>query len=248
MSGKLTGIGTSHRSVLWYGVMHVLCVVLLVCSGCALPTLQEIAPEINATREPSPVFLIPDDQIEVTFPATPEFDHTVTVRGDGRVSFHFLEEMVVAGMTMAQLSETLTAAYQDSGTIAPDDTLSVNLTGLAVRRAVIMGEVRSPGVVDIEGGHLSLIEAIGKAGGPVKASADLSEALLVRWMPRDGEVRTWQFDASYANWVSGTPVLLQAHDVVYIPNSTIDEIGIWVDNYIRRMLPIPIFPTTGLVN
>ena len=248
MRGKLIGIRIRQGSMRWFGLMRAMCVIFFVFSGCTpLPTLQEIAPEINATLEPSPVFLIPDDQIEVAFPSTPEWDHTVTVRADGRASFYFLDEMVVAGMTVERLNEILTVAYHDGGTIAVDHTVTVNLGGLAVRRAILMGEVQNPGTIDIEGGHLSLLEAIGKAGGPLKASADLSEVLLVRWMPREGGVRTWQFDASLSNWVAGTPLLLQAHDVVFVPNTTIDGVNLWVDKYIRQMLPIPIFPTSGII-
>ncbi len=138
---------------------------------------------------------------------------------------------------MAKLHETLREEYGKKGVLDPVE-LTLNLVGIAVRRVIVTGEVGTPGAIDIEGGHLSLLEAIGKAGGHLKESADLSEALLVRWMPTVGKMRTWRFDASLQHWNAGTPVLLQAHDVVFIPNTAIDEINIWVEKYVRQMLPI----------
>jgi hypothetical protein len=35
------------------------------------------------------------------------------------------------------------------------------------------------------------------------------------------------------------PLYLQPYDVVFIPNTPIDEVAIWVDNHIRRMIPVP---------
>lgn len=234
-------IGTRDRMVIRrVAAGLVMCLALLVSSGCAYPTLREIAAEINATLAPPPTFLLPNDQVSVAFPRKPEWNQTVTVRGDGRATFLFLEERVVAGMTMAKLHEELSAEYTKKGVLDPVE-LTINLVNVAVRSAVVMGEVRTPGVVDIEGGHLSLLEAIGRAGGHIKDTADLSEALLVRWMPGEGKVRTWYFDASLEYWGSGTPILLQSHDMVFIPNTTIDEINIWVDKYIRQMIPIPGF-------
>jgi hypothetical protein len=36
-------------------------------------------------------------------------------------------------------------------------------------------------------------------------------------------------------------VFLQARDVVFVPNTAIDDVNIWVDQYIRKMIPIPGF-------
>lgn len=213
--------------------------VAFFSAGCgSYATLADMAAEINATLQPAPLRLIPGDNIEVRFPRQDSWDHTVTVRPDGRASFLFLDEFVVAGMTMDALDRALTKGYSDRGVIVDSD-LTINLTDIAVRNVVVMGEVNSPGEVPIEGGRLSFIEAIGRAGGPIKESALLEEAILLRWVPGEGRQRIWHINAAVDYWQAGTPLMLQAHDVIFVPNTGVDNVGIWVDQYIRRMIPIP---------
>jgi polysaccharide export outer membrane protein len=224
----------------WFRTPAVATLLLTVLgSGCAYPSLAEIAPEINATLAASALFLAADDQIDLKFPKRPEWNHTVIVRGDGRASFLFLDELVVAGKTMTQLDAIIRAAYKAKDVLRDEDIeFSLNLTAVQPRRVVVMGEVGSPGPIEIQNGHLTLIEALGKAGGPDKSTALLEETLLVRWLPQEQRLRTWRFDASVDNWQSGVPVLLQSHDVIFVPNTAIDRVNIWINQYIRQTLPV----------
>ena len=83
--------------------------------------------------------------------------------------------------------------------------------------------------------------AIGKAGSFSTNTAWLSNTLLVRWDPATQTQRHWVIDARPEHWVGREPLLLQSFDVIYIPNTKIDRVGIWVDNFIRRLLPFPFF-------
>jgi len=211
--------------------------------GCgSFPTLQAIAAEVNATLQPAPTLLVPGDTIEVKFPYKPEYDHTVVVREDGRSSFLFLDEIYVGGSSVETLDRVLSKAYRDRPIMDQNKSdLTVNLINPVTRNVVVMGEVGSSGAVPIEGGRLSLLEALGKAGGPDKATALLEELVLIRWMPKEGRQRVWQINAAFKYWQSGTPILLQPHDIIFIPNTRIDRVNTWIDQYIRRMIPIPGF-------
>ncbi len=229
-----------HAQPAWRFLALISVLSLPACSS--FPSIQEIAAEINATLEPSPIVFVPGDTLELKFPFMAELDQVVTVRLDGRVSFLRLDEVHVAGMNIEALDRILTKAYRDRGGLDLEQaTITINLANQVPRNIVIMGEVGSPGVVPIEGGHLSLIEAFGKAGGPDKSTADLTEVVLIRWMSKEGRQRSWTIDARIDYWQSGIPILLQAHDILYVPNKTIDAFNIWVDQYIRRLIPIPGF-------
>jgi hypothetical protein len=40
-------------------------------------------------------------------------------------------------------------------------------------------------------------------------------------------------------------ILLQANDLIFVPNTPIDDVNIWIDQYIRLMIPFPyLIPTT----
>jgi hypothetical protein len=65
----------------------------------------------------------------------------------------------------------------------------------------------------------------------------------VRWDAQSHSQLAWKIDARPKHWGGKqAAVVLQAHDVVYVPNTFIDEVDIWVDNYIRRLIPLPLFP------
>lgn len=214
---------------------------LLTLQSCfGYPTIREAAPGINQTRIKSPQFLIPEDNLDVRIGKRPEWNQTVAVREDGTASFLFFGEMQVAGLTPAQLAQRLTEKFKNRPDLVADPSVTVNITTPAPRHVIVTGEVGAPGPVLIEDNHLSLVEAIGKAGGFDKATARLTEVLLVRWLPHEGKLKSWWLDASVAYWGDGTPILLQTHDLIHIPNTTIDRVNIWVDKWIRQNLPIPL--------
>jgi hypothetical protein len=113
-------------------------------------------------------------------------------------------------------------------------------SGLAVQTVSILGEVAEPGAIELETGRrLTLIEAIARAGGHEKETAYLASTVLVRWDPVHQEQLAWTIDARQRWWGKKKTIFLQPYDLVYVPNTPIDDVGIWVDNWIRRLIPIP---------
>ena len=106
----------------------------------------------------------------------------------------------------------------------------------------VIGEVVSPGAVPMDSRELHFIEAISKAGGPLKKTALLQDVVLVRHV-RNEQRMMWHIDARIEYWGSQVPIVLQRDDIVFVPNTAIDDVNIWVDQYIRLMIPFPyIFP------
>ena len=81
---------------------------------------------------------------------------------------------------------------------------------------------------------------------PPGRSARLAQLLLVRWSASTGRQLSWVMDATEEHWAGSVPLYLQPYDVVFIPNTPIDDVDIWIDNYIRRVIPFPyiIAPTS----
>ncbi|MBL8859727.1 MAG: hypothetical protein JNL28_14570 [Planctomycetes bacterium] len=110
------------------------------------------------------------------------------------------------------------------------------------RSVSVLGEVMEPGAIALEPGRrLTLVEAIARAGGHRTATAHVSSLVLVRWDRTTQQQLAWTIDARPKYWSSAKPIFLQPYDIVYIPNIPIDDLGHWVDNYMRRLIPIP-FP------
>jgi protein involved in polysaccharide export with SLBB domain len=219
---------------------------LTACSGPGGPNLIEVAPEINATRLAGTFVITPGDTIAITFRFDPDFNQELTVLPDGTATLMVIGAKRVGGFTPEQVAQQLRAAYRDSGAIGKPDDLTVSILTTAPRNVTVLGEVNEPGPIALGlDQRLSLVEAIGQAGSFITRTAWLSNVLLVRWDPATQTQRAWLIDARPEFWSGRDPVLLQSFDVVYVPNTRIDRVGIWVDNFIRRLIPFPFFiPTT----
>jgi len=215
---------------------------LSACTSAGTP-IPQLAQEINATRQSGPMRFVPGDRIAVRFASTPTFDQRLDVRPDGRASFLSVGEMAVAGKTAEELMKDLTLAYK--GKLDPVD-LSVNIdtstqaTQLdSPRRIFVLGEVSNPGAFPYNGEEITIPKAIAAAHGFDKKTAALQAMLLVRWLPKENGYHGWKIDANPDYWSSPNQIFLQPGDVLYVPNTTIDKVDIWVDQYIRQVIPFP---------
>ncbi len=215
-----------------------------LASGCASsgPALGSVIPQINATYSWADEQLAPGDELEVHFAEHTTYDHTVVVRVTGTASFLGIGELRVAGSTPVELETQLVEKY--SGTFAAPPRIHVQVRERAARHVVVMGEVTNPGPVVFDG-RMTFQEAVGLAGGPLKETALLKQALLVRWVASESKQRAWMFDARERHWGTAEPLYMQPDDVVFIPNTPIDDVDIWVEQYIRRLLPFPLLVPVG---
>jgi len=214
-----------------------LLLTLGACETSGGPALSRIAPEINATLEPQTVVLGVGDELEVRFPYAPTWNQVVSITTDGSASFMAVGRLIVAGMSLGQLKDTLSESYSH---VFEGHELDVVVKTRAARKVFVMGEVEKPGEFELDPDRrLTLLDAVARAGGPLKASAYLAHLLFVRWNASTGKQNTWTIDAREKHWKGAEPVYLQPYDLIYIPNTPVDKVAIWVDNYIRRMIPFP---------
>lgn len=210
------------------------------CSAVAMP-MPDLAAEINATLQLDPYVVREGDVLEVRFLRKPEWNFSTRVRQDGRGSFTGLDELQVAGKTLAEIDEMLTrryAVFPEKPEITVDYATIAEDTAVNPRGVMVVGEVLNPGPIVLRGERISLVEALARAGGHDKRTANLCNTLLVRWLPDQNRRVAWRLDASVDYWGSPVPVMLQPDDIVFVPNTAIDDVNIWVDQYIRLMLPI----------
>ncbi|HVS17815.1 MAG TPA: polysaccharide biosynthesis/export family protein, partial [Planctomycetota bacterium] len=127
-----------------------------------------MASTINATLEPDTVVLGVGDELALRFPYSETWNQEVVVMTDGSASFIAIGRLIVAGMSIGQLSETLSASYSR---VFEDPKLDVLVTARGARMVYVMGEVREPGEFELAAdGRLTLLDALARAGGPIKST------------------------------------------------------------------------------
>ncbi|HTF90330.1 MAG TPA: hypothetical protein VK843_18080 [Planctomycetota bacterium] len=217
----------------------------LCLGGCktAGPSMNSMIDEINATYEWSPDIVAIGDVLNLRFSESPMWDHSVTVRPDGTATFLGLPIMSVAGMRFDALEARLVQTYSPKFSAPPG--IAVQLAVREKQHVVVMGEVTKPGEVVLDA-RMNFHEALALAGGPLKETAYLENTLLIRWVSAEARQRIWMFDASRDEWKNGAALRLQPDDVLFVPNTSIDVLDTWVDQYIRQLIPVPyLIPTVN---
>ena len=105
--------------------------------------------------------------------------------------------------------------------LKPDDTIFV--PGLQNLRVYVVGAIVRPGAQSLTNGPLTLVQAIGQAGGPLRGQARLDNVRIIRALsPVTGEL----YVIDYQQIINGETydMPLQPDDIVYVPNN---GIGNW---------------------
>jgi protein involved in polysaccharide export with SLBB domain len=228
---------------------------LAVVSACASAgtSMTEITAEVNATLDPVPGRFLPGDTVALRFANDPKFDQAVPVDSNGNASFLLIGSVSVAGKRPDELRDVLEQAYKPKLASPPDLTINLIETSPPdtlrppTRVVYVMGEVHNPGAYPVPGQPFSFIDALARAGGHLKATALLKNVLFVRWLPEKNNWKAWNIDARPDHWGAANQILVQAKDFIYVPNTPIDNVDIWVDQYIRQLIPFPYLIPPGLI-
>ena len=195
--------------------------------GCARPPRAPLPP----APEVASYTLESGDLIEVKVFGASELDQEMTVRPDGRISFSPVGEFDAAGKTLGEVDTALTGALaQDFA--APEVTVFVRK--FVNWNVYVGGEVDKPGIIPLSGPMTSLM-AILHAGGFID-TAQLSNVVVLR-KAEGGGAAVMKVDVREVLKGAQPDLMLAPYDVVFVPRSVISRVDIFVDQYIRRVLP-----------
>jgi protein involved in polysaccharide export with SLBB domain len=182
------------------------------------------------------------DQLDIKFFYNPELNETVTVRPDGRISLQLVPEITAAGLTPAQLTDSLVQSYAKE---LANPGITVLVRSFSSQRVYVDGEVNKPGMVALAG-PLTVMQSIAEAGG-LKDTAKPSQILVIR-KTQDNKPLAITVDIDDArNAAQGSQdILLAPYDIVYVPKSAVANVNQFIDQYIRRNIPIPFGITYGI--
>lgn len=177
----------------------------------------------------------PGDELNFRFTYTPDLNTVAQVRADGTVSLPILGEMPAAGLSLRELADQVQVALSQR---VRRPEVVINVQGsLPSQRVFVGGEVVRPGVQPLAGA-LTVLQAVMVADG-LKDSAQPREVTVLR-QATGGQHQVLRLDlkALMEGREGARDIVLSPYDVVIVPRSGIANVGLWVDQYIRRVLPI----------
>jgi len=197
-------------------------------NGAPVPGQIAAAPQVldDATYR-----LAPGDLLDVKFPYHPEENERVPVRPDGRIGLQSAGDVIAAGLTVKELEQSI---VDKASTTLRNPVVSVVIVQLAEHKVYVGGDVAKPGFVQFRDG-LTPLEAIIERGGFL----DTAKADQVLYITRAGEqVQAQRIDLQAVIQGQGTEeVVLAPDDILFVPKTWIGEANVWVDQWVRGLLP-----------
>ncbi len=211
--------------------------IALVLTACAT-TVNNPAP-VQGLPQPadssvSEYRIRAGDLLDIKFFYNSELNEQVTVRPDGRISLQLANDLMAGGLTPAELTEQLKKRY---ATEIDNPEITVIVRTFSYQRVFVDGEVYKAGLIPLVG-QMTVLQAITQAGGK-KDSAFLEGVIVIRRMPGD-KLATMQLNLEKAidNSDMSQDIALVPNDIVFVPKSTIANVNVWVDQYIRKNIPV----------
>lgn len=181
------------------------------------------------------------DTLSIKFYYHPDHDQRdLVVRPDGKLLLPLVGDIQAAGLTPEQLAEQIAQRY--SFTLR-EPKVAVDVKTVNTGQVYVGGEVQRPGVIKLKP-KMNALQAIVEAGGP-KDEGDVERVVLLRSM---GDNQFGYRELNLMRIVRHEDLtddaVLAQDDMIFIPKTGIAKANLWVQKYIRNMVPFgaPIRP------
>lgn len=174
----------------------------------------------------------------------PQYQQQITVQPDGRITLVGIDQAIQAeGKTVPELEKIVTTLYQPVFEKAAEKVdFQVSIQFLTTQKHVwlpdqvyVAGEVPRPSAVQYRKG-LTVLQAVASAGG-WKYTAQPARVAVLRAAP-EGQTVSREVNLYAVVNHEGNDLELLPGDVVYVPMSAIAKLNLFVEFYIRGLIPV----------
>lgn len=177
--------------------------------------------------------LMPGDEIALNFLIQADMNSRAVIGPDGRVVTPLAGAVPVAGLTVEEAGQALTAAY---GRILRNPQVEALVVTYAAAQVYVGGEVRQPGVIPIRG-QINVAQALMAAGGPLD-TARTGKVVVLRRRLSDNRLLLTSVDLK--SLLAAEPrddFQVLPGDLIFVPRSAIAEVNLFVRQYLNGILP-----------
>ncbi|MGB8953098.1 MAG: SLBB domain-containing protein [Candidatus Aminicenantales bacterium] len=155
----------------------------------------------------------PKDLLEISVFGLDKLNTMVRVSEEGKITLPLLGEIVVEGLTKAELERKLVGLLEEKYLYNPQVTVFIK--EYQSKRVSILGAVQSPGSYELLG-RQTLLQLISEAGGLTKDAA--KEIIVIRQVPDGSSISLRiSIDDLFLKGDSSLNIPLEPNDIVNIP-------------------------------
>jgi len=153
----------------------------------------------------------PGDKLRIEVYKDPQLSQSLQVRPDGKITLPLVADIQASGLTPIQLRDDLTTRLKEYIT---NPVVTVIVVEASAATAYVVGEVNHPGSVTLQGGQLTVLQALALAGG----LKDFANSKNIRIL-RKSIVGVQTINFNYKDAIRGAQsVYLRPGDTVVVPD------------------------------
>lgn len=187
--------------------------------------------DVDVQPQPPSFVLGPGDSIDIAVYRHDDLKRSVKVDLSGKTMFPLIGDVDIAGKDVFRLRDELTDRLSY---YIKDPQVLINITATSSQKVVVLGEVKTPGVLTLDT-DMTIMEVVARAGG-LSSDAKGSEAALIRRV--GGASKVTKIDLSSAI-LEGDSVsrdmVARPGDIIYVPRSKIADVA-WLFSQITSIL------------
>jgi len=174
-----------------------------------------------------------NDLLEVKFFNNPQFNETVRVRPDGRITLQKVGELFVIGKTPTEVKKIIEKTYRK---ILKKPEITVFVREFGGMNFYVLGVVKNPGNYPYAK-NMTLLQAIATAGG-YAPGAKQSSVFLIR-KQKDGYFYVSRFNLDMDNPLKTVSqnVFVEPFDIIYVPKTFYGKTTDFLRNLFEGYLP-----------
>ncbi len=224
--------------------------VLFLLGGCAgnkdyalLQTQSQDTQTVKVTDRSIEYLILPQDRLEVSLYKDPQMgeagagsigqsmnDKGLLVNTAGYISLPLVGKVKVSGLTQTQAADRITQQYKK---YLNTPTVYVEVLN---KRLFVLGEVKNPGVVELDKEKMTLFEALAHAGDLTDAAVR-TEVLILSNSPTKG-MQMRKVDLTNFDTMNYASLMLRPNDIVYVKPNDWKVFRVASDDYTEPFVTI----------
>lgn len=153
------------------------------------------------------------DVLDVTVYDHPDLSSKVRVGGDGTIPIPLVGALKAQGLSVEEISAAIEERLADGYLVAPH--VNVFIQGFEGHKAVVLGQVNSPGMVELRG-PTTLLEIISLSGGLTSDAGHTATITRAGEGDKPGETQTIDLNALLKRGDVSANIRIQDRDNVFI--------------------------------
>lgn len=161
--------------------------------------------------------------------------YSSTISIDGTANFPLIGFVKLNGMTLQEADKLIEEKYQK---VFSNIDVTLRIEKSDGHSITILGEVVKPGTIQVNG-TVSVLAALGGVGGYTNG-AQLDSIMIVQQRGKKVYVNKYDLNSDLFSMANHKMI---AGDFIFVPRSRIENVNVFVDQYLRRNLPFGLSAT-----